>query len=63
MGWDEMRWDAMKWDGMGIKWMGWDGTGQDYMPPKGYLSFDRVDNQKCVSSPPEWDSHSQWVVP
>ena len=46
-----MRWDGMKWDGMQ-----WDG--QDNMPSNGYLSFHRVDSQKCVSSSPEWDSHS-----
>ena len=55
MGWDGMRWNKMVWDGMGLKW---DGTKQDNMPSKGYLSFHRVDSQKCVSSPPEWDSHS-----
>ena len=50
-----MVWNGMKWDGMRL---GWDGTGQVNSPSKGYLSFHRVDNQKCVSSPPEWDSHS-----
>ena len=38
--------------------MGWDGKGQNNSPSKGYLSFHRVDNQKCVSYPTEWDSHS-----
>ena len=45
----------MGWDGVR---MGWDGTGQDNSPLKGYLPFHRVDNQKCVSYPTEWDSHS-----
>lgn len=53
-----MRWDGMKWDGMQWDGMGWDGMGQDNMPSKGYLSFHRVDSQKCVFSPPECDSHA-----
>lgn len=60
MGWDEMGWNEMGWDGMGQDGvrMGWDGKGQNNSPSKGYLSFHRVDNQKCVSYPTEWDSHS-----
>ena len=60
MGWNEMGWDGMEWDRMGLGWdgMGWEGKGQNNSPSKGYLSFHRVDNQKCVSYPTEWDSHS-----
>ena len=60
MGWDEMGWNEMGWDGMGQDGvrMGWDGNGQNNSPSKGYLSFHRVDNQKCGSYPTEWDSHS-----
>ena len=43
---------------MGCSGIGWDGMGQDNMPSKGYLSFLRVDSQKCVFSPPECDSHA-----
>ena len=47
----------MVWDGMGQEGIKMDGMGQDNSPSKGYLSFDKVDNQKCVFSPPECDSH------